>query len=493
VTEADYADFLVVGGGTCGCVVAARLSEDPSATVMLLESGSGYRSALELPDVLGDPYRLPVGPASEYTWTYPVELTPRRASTIARGRTLGGSGAVNGAYFTRATRADFENWPSSWGYDDVLPYFKKSETDRDFEGEFHGTAGPIPVERRAWDQLHPLSGEFQAAALAAGFPDDVDKNAPDSFGVGRVPLNVADHRRISTAIGYLMPALHRPNLRVQSGINVIRIVFSGTRAIGVDVLDDGNVRRIRADHVIVCSGAVATPHILLNSGVGPAEQLAEQGVSVILDRPGVGQNFVDHPEVLLPYRFSTPRTIRSQTPVLETALNLAELEIRPYTASFTDLVPGVPRMDHGVGVVLMAPRSRGSIELASGDPAGAPRIRYNYVASTHDRAAIREGMQIAENLLESIAETGLIDRPVVEYTDEWIESRLGTSLHMSGSCVMGAESDPFAVVDDRCRVIGAQGLSIVDTSILPTIPTRGPHATAVMVAERASAILLGDE
>ncbi len=171
MTEADYADFLVVGGGTCGCVVAARLSEDPSATVMLLESGSGYRSALELPDVLGDPYRLPVGPASEYTWTYPVELTPRRASTIARGRTLGGSGAVNGAYFTRATRADFENWPSSWRYDDVLPYFKKSETDRDFESEFHGTAGPIPVERRAWDQLHPLSGEFHAAALGAGFPD----------------------------------------------------------------------------------------------------------------------------------------------------------------------------------------------------------------------------------------------------------------------------------------------------------------------------------
>ena len=195
------------------------------------------------------------------------------------GRTLGGSGAVNGAYFTRATRADFENWPSSWRYDDVLPYFKKSETDRDFEGEFHGTAGPIPVERRAWDQLHPLSGEFHAAALGAGFPDDVDKNAPDSFGVGRVPLNVSDHRRISTAIGYLMPALHRPNLRVESGVNVIRIAFSGTRAIGVDVLDDGNVRRIRADHVVVCSGAVATPHILLNSGVGPAEQLVEQGVS----------------------------------------------------------------------------------------------------------------------------------------------------------------------------------------------------------------------
>lgn len=489
VSVPDRADFVVVGGGTTGCVVAARLSEDPAAQVLLLEAGSGYRSTVDLPGVLDDPYLLPVGPASEHTWTYPVELTPSRRATVSRGRTLGGSGAVNGAYFARATRTDFDLWPDSWSYEKVLPYFRKSETDHDFGGPYHGDNGPIPVRRRQLDDMHPFSSRFHDAALAAGFPEDADKNAPDSNGVGPVPLNISDHRRISTAVGYLLPAMGRRNLTVDVGVTVLRIVFSGTRAVGVDVLDGTALRRIRGRHIVVCSGAVATPLLLLNSGVGSADQLVAHDVPVVVDLPGVGQGFVDHPEVLLPYRYSVPEALRPQTPVLEMALNDADLEIRPYTASFTDLVPGIPQMDHGIGVVLMAPRSRGTVELDPKAPGGSPRIRYNYVDSAHDRRVLRRGMQIAEDLLETIAKTGMIRRPEIEYSDEWIESRLGTSLHMSGSCVMGSEFDPDAVVNDRCSVLGVEALSIVDTSIMPVIPTRGPHATAVMLAERASELV----
>lgn len=485
----DCADFVIVGGGTTGCVVAARLSEDPAVTVHLLEAGSGYRSALELPGVLADPYLLPVGPTSEHTWTYPVELTARRHANISRGRALGGSGAVNGAYFARATRKDFDLWPDSWSYEKVLPYFRKSETDHDFGGRDHGDHGPIPVRRRSPAQMHPLSTGFHDAALAEGFPDDVDKNAPDSLGVGPVPLNISDHRRISTAVGYLLPVLGRRNLTVEAGVTVVRIVFSGTHAVGVDVLDGTTLRRIHGRHIVLCAGAVATPHLLLNSGVGPADLLAVQDIPVVVDLPGVGHGFVDHPEVLLPYRHSSPEMLRLQTPVLEVSLNTPDLEIRPYTASFTDLVPGIAQMDHGIGVVLMAPHSRGTVELDPKAPGGSPRIRYNYFQSPHDRREIRLGMQIAETILEAIAETGLIERPAVDYSDEWIESRLGTSMHMSGSCVMGSEFDPRAVVTERCSVLGVDALSIVDTSIMPAIPSRGPHATAVMLAERGSELL----
>lgn len=479
----DTVDFVVVGGGTTGCVVAARLSEDPAAQVLLLEAGSGYRSTLDLPDVLADPYLLPVGPASRHIWTYPVDLTPRRAATISRGRTLGGSGAVNGAYFARATREDFDLWPDSWSYEKVLPYFCRSESDHDFVGPYHGEHGPIPVRRRRADQMHSLSRHFHEAAQSEGFSEDVDKNAPDSMGVGPVPLNISDHRRISAAVAYLLPVMDRRNLIVDVGATAIRVIFSGTRAVGVDVLDAGKIRRIHAHHVVVCAGAVATPHLLLNSGVGPAVDLAACDIPVVVDLPGVGRGFTDHPEVLLPYRYSTPTLLQPQTPVLEVTLNTPDLEIRPYTASFTDLVPGVPQMDHGIGVVLMTPHSRGTIELDPSAPGGAPRIRYNYYEADVDRRAIREGMQIAEKILGSIAQAGLIDRPDIEYTDEWIESKLGTSLHMSGSCAMGS------VVDEHCNVVGVDALSIVDTSILPAIPSRGPHATAVMVAERASELV----
>ncbi|MGC0365299.1 choline dehydrogenase [Rhodococcus sp. 27YEA15] len=494
MTEPGYSDYLIVGGGTCGSVLAARLSEDPDASVRLLEAGPGYTSPADLPAALADPYRLPVGPGSDYTVVHPVDLMPGRAGVISRGRVLGGSGAVNGAYFARSTPGDFERWPASWSYDEVLPYFRRSETDHDFGGEFHGDRGPVQVRRRDWDRLRPFSSAFRDAALSAGFADDPDKNAPGSTGVGRVPLNILDDRRISTAVGYLLPVIGRANLRIDCGVRVVRIVFSGTRAVGVDAVIGGTLQRVFGRHVVVSAGAIASPHLLMNSGIGRAEDLAVHGIEVVADLPGVGSGFSDHPEISVPYRFSAPQGRDAKTPVLETILNDGGIEFRPYTAAFSEMIDGLPPMDHTLGIVLMSPSSRGSIRLAPHDPTDSPLVHYNYLGEARDRRDVRDGLQVAGELLEMVAATGLVERPSIEYTDAWIESKLGTSLHLSGSCAMGEDPDSGAVVHPAtCGVYGTTGLSVVDTSIFPQVPSRGPHATAVMVAERAAALLRGDE
>lgn len=477
VISPTAADVIVVGGGSCGSVVASRLSEDPSRTVMLLEAGPGFGSVEDIPQEILDVNILPVGPRSPWIDTYPAELTPSVSRTIARGRVLGGSGAVNGGYFIRARPSDFDAWPSSWSFQDVLPYFRRLENDADFAGEFHGADGPMPVSRVAEGSGKSWAGiteRFIDAARTAGFADVRDKNSPDAVdGVGSVPRNVFRGVRTNAALAYLFPVLNRPNLTVVDGVGVLAVTFEGGRASGVTVAAGGSVEHLRADRVILCAGAVRTPQLLMLSGIGPAKHLAEMDISVELDHPNVGQGVTDHPEVGVYYKFSD--SVPPSSP-LEAVLHRGDLEIRPYSVPFDRMIPGLPIGDPMIGVGLMRPDSRGDITLRSGDPSIAPLVRYRYLESASDRRALTDGLELVGDLMGGVV-------PLAAVEGDPLLGRLGTSLHLSGSCAMG---DDDSVLDECCRVRGIDGLFVVDTSAFPVVPTRGPHATAIMLAERAS-------
>lgn len=480
-----HADIVVVGGGSAGCTVAATLAERSGRSVVLLESGPGYGSIAAAPAELLDAARLPVGPESLYTAQYPA-LLGRRDATIARGRVLGGSGAVNGGYFVRARPADFDDWPSSWSFGEVLPHFRALESDTDFDDEWHGATGPVPVARTPWDRMHPVARAFHGAAVAAGHAPVDDLNAPGPDGVGRVPLNISHGMRMSPALAFLMPALDSPNLTVCCNADVRRIVMSGAEAVAVEVDDGRGVTTIEAGSIVLCAGAIESPRLLMRSGLGPRDELRRLEVPSVVDLPGVGRGLTDHPEVVVPYRYRGEFSTRA--PVLETVMHTGELELRPYTAPFADSVPGSGVEVPVLGVVLTRPRSRGRLVFDARDPRAAPVVDYGYLEDPHDRAALRDGVASAVRLLATmrdVVDAGSIGVEAAAVDDAWLEAHLGTSQHLSGSCSMG--SGDSAVVDDRCRVHGAERLFVVDTSVFPQVPSRGPHATVVMLARRIAA------
>ncbi|CCQ17350.1 putative GMC oxidoreductase [Rhodococcus sp. AW25M09] len=468
--------------------MAARLSENPDRSVLLLEAGPTFSGVADVPAALVDASMLPVGPGSEWVGTYGAELAPGIGRTIARGRVLGGSGAVNGGYFVRATPGDFDAWPQSvWSFDQVLPYYVRSETDIDGCGssQWHGSRGPMPVARTPENARHPLTAAFVDSAVRAGFRMYEDMNAPDaaSGGVGAVPLNIRNGTRVSAALAYLLPITGRNNLRVQGNTTVASLMFKGTRVIGVEMIVDGVRRIVRSDTVILSAGAVHTPAVLLRSGIGCADDAVALGISVTVDSPGVGHGFSDHPEITVPV--ATGNDPSATSPALEAVLHAGDVEIRPYTRRFDQLIHGLPRGPHVVGVGLMRSAGRGSIALRSTDPFEAPEVRYRYLESEGDRRAMREGVELTRELLASARLSGEVAAPG---TDDPL-SALGTSLHLSSSAKMGPESDPVSVLDDHCRVRGVEGLLVIDTSAFPVVPSRGPHATAIMFAERAVALM----
>ncbi|MBY4128487.1 mycofactocin system GMC family oxidoreductase MftG [Rhodococcus fascians] len=486
----DHVDVIIVGGGSCGCVVASRLSEDPARSVLLLEAGPTFSDVAEVPAALTDASMLPIGPGTEWVGTYSAQLTPGIGRMLARGRVLGGSGAVNGGYFVRATPADFDVWPQSlWSFEQVLPFYSGSETDLDagIQKQWHGSSGPMPVTRTPMHARHPITTAFVDSAVDAGFPMQPDLNAPDAGirGVGAVPLNVRSGVRVSAALAYLLPILDRKNLRVLGNTAVTSLVFDGSTVIGVEIIVDGVRSIVKSDNVIVSAGAVHTPALLLRSGIGPADDLVALGIPVVVDSPGVGRGFSDHPEVGVPIvaRNEHPAT----SPALEAVLHADAVEIRPYTRSFDRLISGLEPGPQLVGVGLMRSTSRGSIALRSTDPFEAPDVRYHYLESEVDQRMMREGVELARDLLASPVMSSLVAVPAIEDP----LAVLGTSLHLSGSARMGPDADPSSVVDDRCRVRGVDGLFVVDTSAFPVVPSRGPHATAIMFAERAAALITG--
>ncbi len=469
------ADVLIIGAGSAGSVLAERLSTDERVTVTVVEAGpspSDPRVRRQITDAL----RLPLGEASAVVRRYTAVLTeaPRRAAQIMRGAVVGGSGAVNGGYFCRALPADVDGWAlPGWAWSDVLPHFTAIEHDLDFPGALHGDRGPIVVRRVA--EFDGCTASFVRSAEEAGFPWVPDLNgstaeAPVPSGVGAVPLNIDRGTRVGPGGAFLEPVMHRPNLTVLTDTRVLRLRFDGTRVTGAECVGPDGPTVLAADRVVVSAGALGSAHLLLLSGIGPAATLRTVGVPVVADLP-VGVDTVDHPEWVLPVRWAPTHGV----PPLEAVLTTEEgLEIRPYTAGFGAMTSGRrddPTDHPHLGVTLMRPASRGRVTLLSADPLVDPLIEQRYDTAPEDVRLLRQGADLG---IEIAGDT-------VRSEPSW-----ATSQHLCGTAKMGRDGDPAAVLDSRCRVRGVDGLWVVDGSILPAIPSRGPHATIVMAAHRAA-------
>ena len=442
----------------------------------MLEAGLGLADpALRAETTNG--LRLPIGAASPLVQRYQAQLTerPARQITIVRGATIGGSGAVNGGYFCRGLPRDFDGYRMpGWAWSDVIGHFRAIETDLDFAGPLHGDAGPIPVRRTR--EIVGSTASFVAAAQQAGFawiPDlnDVASASALPAGVGAVPLNIVDGVRVGSGAAYLLPALGRANLSLLTRTRVVRLRFSGSRAVGINAIGPGGPIAVTADRIVLSAGAIESAHLLMLSGIGDEAMLRAVGVDVVARLP-VGMTCSDHPEWVLP----TTWEVASGRPVLEVLLSTPDdIEIRPYTGGFVAMVgdgtAGHPDWPH-IGVALMQPRARGRISLVSADPLVPPRIEHRYDTEPADAAALQRGCQLARELVSSTTRLG--------------EPAWSTSQHLCGSAPMGVEGDLAAVVDQRCRVHGIDGLWVIDGSVWPAITSRGPHASIVMLGHRAA-------
>jgi predicted dehydrogenase (TIGR03970 family) len=471
---APHSDALIVGAGSAGSVVAERLSADSSRTVTILEAGPGLTEP-ELLAQTANGLQLPIGLSSPLVHRYLTRLTdhPARQLPIVRGATIGGSGAVNGGYFCRGLPGDFDGIGlPGWAWSDVLDHFRAIETDLDFDTPAHGDSGPIPVRRTP--DMAGSTESFVAASRRAGFPwiadlNDVGPEMPS--GVGAIPLNIVDGVRTGAGAGFLIPALRRRNLSLLAHTRVVRLRFSAATVVGVDAAGPEGPVSLTADRIVLCAGAIQSAHLLMLSGVGDEAMLRDAGVDVAAVLP-VGTGCSDHPEWVMPTNWA----VAVDRPVLEVVLSTADgIEIRPYTGGFVamtgDGTPGHRDWPH-IGVALMQPRARGRITLVSADPSVPPRIEHRYDSEPADIAALRQGSELARELYGAATHIG---------PNVW-----STSQHLCGSAPMGADGDPRAVVDHRCRVRGIENLWVIDGSILPVVPSRGPHATIVMLGHRAA-------
>ena len=468
-----HSDVLIVGAGSAGSVLAERLSANRQCQVAILEAGPGPADPKVLAQI-SDGLRLPIGTASSVVRRYPTTLTdaPRRHAQIMRGAVVGGSGAVNGGYFCRGLPTDFDGWGlPGWGWSDVLPHFRAIETDLDVNTALHGSGGPILVRRVS--EFDGCTASFVRAAGDAGYPWIADLNGANAgeslpTGVGAVPLNINGGTRVGPGGAYLKPAMDRTNLTLLTNVHARRVRINRGKAVGVECVGPDGAIEMTADRIVLSAGAIGSAHLLMLSGIGPQNVLQAAGVSVIADLP-VGTASVDHPELVLPVHWSATHDL----PPLEAVLTTDCLEIRPYTAGFGAMISGRrndPADKPHIGVALMQPESRGRVVLASADPDTPPVIEHRYDSEPVDIAKLEAGADLARELAGATAKVGRVS---------W-----STSQHLATTAPMGTGED--AVVDTQCRVRGVDNLWVVDGSVLPTITSRGPHATIVMMGHRAA-------
>lgn len=441
----------------------------------MVEAGPGPSDPRVMAQI-SDGLRLPIGAASSVVHRYETSLTtnPERTTVIMRGAVVGGSGAVNGGYFCRGLRTDFDAWGlPGWGWDDVLPHFLAIENDVDFDGPLHGSDGPMIIRRVTEFEIG--AGAFIDAArdLGYGWIDDLNGAAAGAVGVGAVPLNIDRGTRVGPGGAFLGRATGRTNLSVLDRTRVVRVRLDRGRAVGVECVGPDGPVELTADRIVLSCGAIGSAHLLQISGIGPAAVLSAAGVPVLVDL-SVGTRCVDHPEWVLPVDWPAA----PGRPPLEAVLTTSDgLEIRPYTTGFGAMTGGPgddPEDRPHLGVTLMRPRARGAITLVSADPAVPPVIDHRYDSVDTDVQTLRAGAELAHDL----AGTGYEVR----------QSFWSTSQHLCGSVPMGLDDD--SALDERCRVRGVDGLWVVDGSIMPQITSRGPHASIVMIGHRAAEFIL---
>ena len=501
----DY-DDIIVGAGSSGAVLAARLSEDPDRNVLLLEAGPDYAAVAETPHDLLKTW-MSLGP---HDWHLTANANPNREIVYPRGKVTGGSSAVNGHIALRGTPQDFDEWAAwgnrEWSFDRVLPFHRKLEDDRDARGDFHGVDGPIWIQRPRPETWQPFNHAFFDAARAAGFPEVWDHNDPESTGVGPWPRNRRDGVRISTAIGYLAPARHRLNLTIRSNVNAHRVIMENGRAVGVEVESAGTIQQVRGRRITLSAGAIASPAILMRSGIGAPDDLTPLGIKTRVNLPGVGRNLIDHP---MAFVVATPVPGIPHDPQVYNPLGIRytaagsnefnDMQMYMLELFADDLAPGgaldLPVPSVAVVPGLQRPRSRGRLSLRSTDADVPPRIDLNYLDDPEDMRRMVDGIRIAWRLMHEGPLAPML-KEFVNLTPEVVNSNSAveaflrdnctTIFHPVGTAKMGPETDPTAVVDQYCQVRGVAGLRVVDASVMPNIVRANTNLTCIMIGERAA-------
>lgn len=510
-------DYVIVGGGSAGCVLAARLSEDPDVRVCLIEAGPADTSPnIQVPVAAAKLFR------TQLDWDYDSHNEPyceQRRIYLPRGRVLGGTSSINGMIYVRGNRLDYDSWRQpGWNYDELLPYFLRAEDNERGACGYHGVGGPLAVgENRS---RNPMSDAFIAAAIEAGHPANDDFNGPDQDGFGYYQVTQRDGTRCSSAVAYLHPALARPNLAVETGVQVHRVILRAGRATGVTGWRaDGEFTVSAEREIILAAGAYNSPQLLMLSGIGPADLLTALGIPVVVDQPFVGQNLQDHPQFWLVYGHRQPVSLliagqeryqRQFAQQRSGPLSSNGPEAGGFIRSRPDLAApdlqfvSLPVMfaDGGLGLAsqhaisfgafVLQPRSRGSVTLAGDDPTAKPRITHNYYADEADLQAATAGVRAALAIAGQRALALYTEQPIsVPASDcdtdirEFLRRNTQSSYHAAGSCAMGL------VTDAQLRVLGIEGLRIADASAMPRLISGNTNAPTIAIAEKAADLIRG--